>query len=74
MSAAPVDREPQTEPERVAAFLADLRKASLRHGVIVAGCGCCGSPRIVLLRKADTKKMRGRYRTGQDGRSNLEWE
>jgi hypothetical protein len=27
-------------------FLEDLRKITLKHGISIAGCGCCGSPFI----------------------------
>jgi len=28
------------------AFLKDLTELSEKHGVIIGGCGCCGSPRL----------------------------
>lgn len=31
-------------PEIVDAFLADLGALTLRHGIAIGGCGCCGSP------------------------------
>lgn len=30
--------------EAVAAFLAELSEVSRRHGIIISGCGCHGSP------------------------------
>lgn len=26
------------------AFLKDLRKLAIKHGIVIDGCGCCGSP------------------------------
>ncbi|MEU0950483.1 hypothetical protein ABZ379_48870 [Streptomyces canus] len=31
----------------VAAFLAELSALTVKHGLAVAGCGCCGSPFLV---------------------------
>ena len=32
------------DPDKVAAFLADLTALTQKHGIEIAGCGCCGSP------------------------------
>lgn len=64
----------ETAPERIEAFLHDLRKISLKHGVVIGGCGCCGSPWASTLNKASVKKMKGRYKTDTDGCTKLEWE
>lgn len=37
------------EQERVGAFLADLAELSMKYGLAVGGCGCCGSPWIGWL-------------------------
>jgi len=36
-----------TEKEK--AFLMDLEDISRKHGIIIEGCGCCGSPGLVLM-------------------------
>ena len=33
-----------SDEERMNAFLSDLRALTIKHGVAIAGCGCCGSP------------------------------
>jgi len=33
-------------PEATAFFLKDLETLCRRYGVVVAGCGCCDSPRL----------------------------
>lgn len=35
-----------TEEERFQAFLVGLEELTKKYGVAVAGCGCCGSPRL----------------------------
>jgi hypothetical protein len=31
------------------AFLGDLTALTLKHGVVITGCGCCASPRMYAL-------------------------
>ena len=33
-----------SDEDRMNAFLSDLRALTIKHGVAIAGCGCCGSP------------------------------
>lgn len=35
--------------ERVRAFLDELTQLSRRYGLVVGGCGCCGSPNLMDL-------------------------
>jgi hypothetical protein len=58
---------PPHVPTDYSAFLADLSTLTLRHGVVVAGCGCCGSPMLL-----DGKVNDGRYIVDGSG-DNLEW-
>lgn len=40
--------------ERRDAFLSELRELTEKHGVVISGCGCCGSPRLTdLLEKGE---------------------
>lgn len=32
------------EKDRLRRFLADLGALAVKHGLVVSGCGCCGSP------------------------------
>lgn len=66
-------REREEFPEKAEAFLSDLRRISLKHGVVVSGCGCCGSPRLAGLSKRDMKTHKGRYKADPDY-SRLQWE
>ncbi|MFU0240394.1 hypothetical protein ACKI1J_32235 [Streptomyces scabiei] len=35
---------PDTSAESVTAFLQDLSALTEKYGLVIAGCGCCGSP------------------------------
>lgn len=48
-------------------FLRELSELSNKHGVVIAGCGCCGSPFITEW------KAKGKYSV-DEGENNLEWE
>jgi hypothetical protein len=50
------------------AFLADLTELSRKHGRIICGCGCCGSPAI---EEHDTS--RGRYAETEGEWKDIEW-
>ncbi len=48
----------------VEAFLKDLTKLSLKHGITIGGCVCCGSPWLMK----HEKKLDGSYRVdGNNG-------
>lgn len=51
--------------EQKAAFAAELTQLSQKYGIIVEGCGCCGSPFLL----ANTKP--GKYELHKD---DLRWE
>ena len=59
-----------TEAE-IAAFLLDLTELSKRHGLLIWGCGCCGSPVVEKVRNPD-KHRDGHYETSYCGHD-LEW-
>lgn len=33
------------------AFLSDLKELTVKHGVVIGGCGCCGSPWLMTAPK-----------------------
>ncbi len=35
-----------TDNEKIKAFLKDLTELSIKHNLVIGGCGCCGSPFI----------------------------
>lgn len=64
-----------TEEQR-GAFLAELSELSVKHRIVIGGCGCCGSPWLDDL-TADASRDEIFYR-GLNGRylgdGKLEWE
>lgn len=54
------------------AFLADLTRLSREHGLIIEGCGCCGSPWISEI----SPDSEGRYTasTHWQGAETIKWE
>jgi len=55
-------------PTDYSAFLADLSALTMKHGVVIAGCGCCGSPYL-----HDGSAGDGHYVVDGEG-ENLEWK
>lgn len=37
--------------DEVKEFLRDLYRISKKHNIFIDGCGCCGSPFLIRLRK-----------------------
>jgi len=33
-------------PEKIEAFLTELTELTKKHGIVIHGCGCCGSPSL----------------------------
>jgi hypothetical protein len=60
--------------ERADAFLADLRRITMKHGIHIAGCGCFGTPFLSGLgSKQKQKAAKNRYR--HDGEyGHVTWE
>ena len=51
------------------AFLDELTLLTKKHGIVIAGCGCCGSPFLYDLLK---REERGRYEAKKH-RVDVEW-
>jgi hypothetical protein len=62
----------QLTREREADFLADLTALSRKHGIVVTGCGCCGSPSLVEA-GSDDYAVDGHYSTDTDSRLDFDW-
>jgi hypothetical protein len=45
--------------KREKAFLSGLRELTMRTGVVIEGCGCCGSPAIRDISKSDLASESG---------------
>jgi hypothetical protein len=58
---------PPLPPTDYSAFLAELSALTMKYGVVVAGCGCCGSPYLY------DSNVLGRYIVDGSG-DNLEWK
>lgn len=54
--------------EKESAFLAELTELSKKHGIIVTGCGCCGSP---SLHMQDCSNDQSGY--GRDSSCDFAW-
>lgn len=37
-------------------FLTELTELSKKHGIVIHGCGCCGSPWLDELKENETNK------------------
>lgn len=57
--------------ERYEAFLADLGAISSKHGVVISGCGCCGSPFLNHGNADGTPIRSGHY--GHDSYDDITW-
>ena len=49
--------------EQTEAFLAELTALTLKHGIQIGGCGCCGSP---FLDPTDAKDGAYEHHNGSD--------
>lgn len=52
------------------AFLIALTELSRKHGIVVTGCGCCGSP---SLRKLEPSQMVPDAGYGANDGSDVQW-
>jgi len=59
--------------EQRKAFLEELSALSVRHKLVIAGCGCCGSPFVIPM---DETEVAGYAYTGGSGdyKDQLEWK
>jgi len=57
--------------ERIDAFLKQLTELSLRTGVVIGGCGCCGSP---FMQSTDKKCVPEVGFYASDEYENIEWQ
>lgn len=60
-----------TSKERQRNFVLELRALTMKYGVAVHGCGCCGSP--YLEPEADVTDDRAGYAIETDDWTNLRW-
>lgn len=64
----------EIESERLAAFIKGLTSLTQDHGLVIGGCGCCGSPYIFELSKKEKEyEYAVFYVTGDEGQD-LEWK
>lgn len=62
----------EEEESRKIMFLKELTALSLKHGLLIFGCGCCNSPSLSVLDKQDV----GEYvlNPGSAGEPEIEWK
>lgn len=67
--------EPMAEDEdkaaRRRAFMLELRELTIKHGISIGGCGCCGSPSLDY--EADTSDERAGYACCEGDSEELTW-
>lgn len=44
-----------TQAEKFEVFLKELTALSIKYGIVIEGCGCCGSPYLEFLREDQTE-------------------
>lgn len=49
------------EQENTKEFLKELAELSMKHGIVIGGCGCCGSPHL------NEVKRKGHYEISPHG-------
>jgi len=57
------------EQERQKQFLIELRELTIKHGIAIGGCGCCGSPFLVMDKDISDERAGYRHDEGDE----LEW-
>jgi hypothetical protein len=55
-------------PKAREAFLQELSQLTIKHGIVIGGCGCCGSPWM----DEDRVSFKGSYSSEAD--EYIEWE
>jgi hypothetical protein len=56
--------------DKYEAFLEELTALSKKHGLIISGCGCCGSPRVTEI---DEDSGPGPYIFDEEDEGKLHW-
>lgn len=51
-----------------AEFLKDLTELTTKHGIVIHGCGCCGSPSLSVIGEGE-----GAYVQGGMGNPEIAW-
>jgi hypothetical protein len=57
------DRDAQS----LAAFLEELSALTIKHGIRIGGCGCCGSPWVSKIEGVKTVPAGAHYVLDEDG-------
>lgn len=61
----------KAEDERKKEFLIGLTKLTRATGIVISGCGCCGSPNLDAIEDESLSEDRSGYGYGDHGK--VEW-
>jgi hypothetical protein len=73
LNAPVIEEQDKKLEENVAKFIRELNVLSEDYGLVIGGCGCCGSPRVA---KMTDKQVSGHYEYDivDDGLVGLRWK
>lgn len=55
-------------------FLTELTELTIKHGIAIAGCGCCGSPYLTPLAEGEEQGSYQFNKYAYEPYEHLEWE
>lgn len=64
----------KSDQKKIESFLSDLAGLAASHGIIVVGCGCCGSPFLMKKEKDGHYSIRHVQRPSEETWEDLRWK
>ena len=65
-----MEKATNTMEDKENKFIIELEKLTRKYGIVICGCGCCGSPRLDKINLTKESKLAG---YGSDGRCDIVW-